>query len=92
MFDAFNIGNGPVQFGNMVDAPSPPDYQAPNGLGSVLGSSKMSFGLPKALKIGLPASLMGLTVLRIYNSPKDWKMGATGLILMGALTLAGVQS
>tara|TARA_A200000159_G_C7199707_1_gene287325 strand:+ start:252 stop:530 length:279 start_codon:yes stop_codon:yes gene_type:complete len=92
MFNSFNVGNGPVQFGTMVDAPSPPDYQSPNGLGSVLGSTRMSFGLPKPVKIVLPAGLMAYSMLRIYNSPQDWKMLSAGIIAMGALTLAGVQS
>jgi len=92
MFDSFNVGNGPVQFKNLVDAPSPPDYQSPNGLGSVLGSSGMSFGLPRPAKVVVPAGLMAYTMYRIYNSPQDWKMLSAGIIAMGALTLAGVQS
>lgn len=91
MFNSFNVNNGPVQFGNLVDAPAPPDYQAPSGLGSVLGSSKMSFGMPKGIKVGLPATLMLYTAYRVYQSPNDWKKGTAGMIAMGALAVAGLQ-
>ena len=92
MFDAFNVGNGPVQFNQLVEAPSPPDYRAPNGLGAVFGSSKASFGMPKSIKIGLPVALAGLTVREIYRNPMNWKWWSSGLILTGAMSLAAIQS
>ena len=56
----------------------------------VLGSSKMSFGMPKALKVGLPATscCTPLTSVPIIN---DWKKGTAGMIAMGALAVAGLQ-
>ena len=71
----YNINQGPVKFTTLVDAPHPPNYQAPNHLGSTL---------PRIMEASVSNNLNPFSNSG-NNSGKSLVMGLVGGALGNAL-------